>query len=635
MGLLTALGCNTEKHYDVSGPDSKISVTFRLTDSKEPVYSIRRGESLIITDSKLGIRMEDGDFTQNLSLSSVSETEEVTDRYEMLHGKRRINEYHANRRTFTLRNAKGQQMEIIFQVSNDGVAFRYFFPGKTSEKKKIIKEASSFRFQPGTVAWMQPMSPAKSGWCETNPSYEEHYRNEIPVGTPSPTDAGWVLPALFRYDTTWIALTESALDENYCGGRLRNDSTGNSYTISFPQPAEVMPGGELGPESVLPWYTPWRVIAMGSLKSIMESTLETDLALPAVSMDQSFVKPGHASWSWIMMKDESILYDIQKRYIDFASSMHWEYCLIDVNWDIRIGYERIKKLADYAKSKQVGLILWYNSSGSWNSTVYSPKSRLLNHEDRVAEFTRIRDMGIRGVKVDFFGGDGQSVIRYYTDILRDAAAFGLMVNFHGCTYPRSWHRTWPNLVSMESIKGMEYITFAQENADLESRHCAIIPFTRNIFSPMDFTPVNLSAIPRIHRKTTGTFELALAVLFLSGIQHYAETPVGMASVPKAVREFMHDIPSLWDEVKFIEGYPGKFVAIARRSGDLWYVAGINGENTDKELTLSLPFIPNGKGNLITDDSGSRSFLVNNITFEKSRPLSVKMKGNGGFVLKIE
>jgi len=188
---------------------------------------------------------------------------------------------------------------------------------------------------------------------------------------------------------------------------------------------------------------------------------------------------------------------------------------------------------------------------------------------------------------------------------------------------------------MESIKGMEYITFAQENADLESRHCAIIPFTRNIFSPMDFTPVNLSAIPRIHRKTTGTFELALAVLFLSGIQHYAETPEGMASVPKVVREFMQDIPSLWDEVKFIDGYPGKFVTIARRSGDSWFVAGINGENTDKELTLSLPFVQNGKGNLITDDSGSRSFLVNNITFEKSRSLSVKMKGNGGFVLKIE
>lgn len=635
LSLLTSAGCTAEKQYVVPGPDNRISVTFRLTGEKEPVYSIRRGESLIITESKLGIQMEEGDFTKDLYLSSVSETESISDRYEMLHGKRRMNEYKANRRTFTLRNAQGQVMVIIFQVSDDGVAFRYFFPGKASEKKKITGEATAFGFQSGTVAWLQPMSPAKSGWCETNPSYEEHYLNEIPVGTPAPANAGWVLPALFRYDTTWIVLTETALDGNYCGGRLLNDSTHNSYTLGFPQPEEVMPGGMLGPESELPWYTPWRVIAIGNLKTIMESTLETDLALPAVNMDKSFIKPGQASWSWIMLKDESILFDVQKKYIDLASSMHWEYCLTDVNWDTRIGYDRMKDLAEYAANKQVGLILWYNSSGSWNSTVYSPKSKLLTHDDRMTEFTRIRDMGIRGVKVDFFGGDGQSVIRYYADILDDAAACGLMVNFHGCTYPRSWHRTWPNLVSMESIKGMEFITFTQENADLAPQHCTIIPYTRNIFSPMDFTPMNLTTIPHIERKTTASFELALSVLFLSGIQHYAETPEGMAAVPGAVREFLYDIPALWDDTKFMDGYPGKFIVIARRSGNSWFVAGINGENTERELKIGLPFVFNKPGILITDGDKNHRLLVNKIMPDNNKQLHVKMQGNGGFVMKMD
>lgn len=635
LGLLMPAGCHADKQFALSGPDGRISVLFRLSENNEPVYSVKRGETVIITDSRLGVHMKDGDFSKDMTLISASETENVNENYSMLHGKRRLNVYRANRRTFTLKNATGQIMDIIFQVSDDGVAFRYFFPGNPGTKKKITDEVSSFSFQPGTVAWMQPMSPAKSGWCETNPSYEEHYRIEIPVGTPSPTDAGWVLPALFRSDSTWIVLTESDLDGNYCGARLQNDSIQGVYTIGFPPPAEVMPGGTTGPESELPWYTPWRVIALGNLETIMESTVETDLARPAMNTDTSFVKPGQASWSWIMLKDESILYNVQKKYIDFAASMHWEYCLIDVNWDTRIGYEKVKELADYAATRKVGLILWYNSSGSWNSTVYSPKGKLLTRDDRLSEFTRIREMGIRGVKVDFFGGDGQSVLQYYTDILEDAAACGLMVNFHGCTYPRSWHRTWPNLVSMESIKGMEFITFTQESADLAPGHCATIPFTRNIFSPMDFTPMNLTTLPNIKRTTTGAFELALSVLFLSGIQHYAETPEGMASVPDAVREFLYDVPALWDDTEFIDGYPGKFVVIARRSGDAWFVAGINGENTDKELELALPFVKGNQGTLITDNDKDNSFLISHISFENSRPLLVKLKGNGGFVLKMD
>ncbi len=346
----------------------------------------------------------------------------------------------------------------------------------------------------------------------------------------------------------------------------------------------------------------------------------------------SWLKPGIASWSWVILKDDSTVYDVQKRYIDFASEMQWQYGLIDAFWDAKIGYEKIKELSDYAKSKNVKLLLWYNSAGEWNSTTLTPRDKMLTRESRNAEFQKLKEMGIAGIKVDFFGGDGQSMMKYYIDILKDAAQYNLAVNFHGCTYPRSWHRTYPNLVSMESIRGMEYVTFSQYFADNQPRHCTVIPFTRNLFSPMDFTPVNFSGIPNIQRKTTGGFELALSVLFTSGIQHIAETPYGMSAQKDFVRELMSSIPETWDDVKFIDGYPGKFVVLARKKGNTWYIAGINGETTERTLNLDLSFIKETpKGMLITDTKDGKDFVKQNIQMSKS--VKIAVQPYGGFVIK--
>ena len=316
--------------------------------------------------------------------------------------------------------------------------------------------------------------------------------------------------------------------------------------------------------------------------------------------------------------------------------MHWSYCLIDVAWDKKIGYEKIKELANYASAKNVGLILWYNSSGDWNETTYTPKSKLLTHEDRVKEFGRLHEMGIKGVKIDFFGGDGQSMIKYYIDILRDAAAYKLLVNFHGATIPRGWHRTYPNLMTMEAVKGFEYVTFAQENADEEPVHCAILPFTRNVFDPMDFTPMSLHNVPHITRRTTAGFELALPVLFLSGIQHLVETPAGMQHVPEEIREFLRALPVAWHDTKFITGYPGKEVVIARRYNDTWFIAGINGEATTKTIEIDLSFLAGMKGYIITDsiEREETSFKKKSITAFNSSML-LQLVPHGGFVIVAE
>jgi hypothetical protein len=300
-----------------------------------------------------------------------------------------------------------------------------------------------------------------------------------------------------------------------------------------------------------------------------------------------------------------------------------------------IGYEKAKELANYAKQKNVGILLWYNSSGDWNSTTYHPKSKLLTRESRIKEFMQLKEMGIKEIKVDFFGGDGQSMMAYYEDILEDAAQFGLMVNCHGSTFPRGWHRTYPNLITMEGVRGFEFITFDQYNADQEANHCCVLPFTRNVFDPMDFTPMAFSEVPHIKRMTTNGFELALSIVFWSGIQHYAEIPEGMAKVPDYVKEFLKGIPPAWEETRFIDGFPGKLVVLARRSGTIWYVAGINGEPIEKQIQIVLPFLNKvTNGIQISDGNTNRSFTTKPISVTPEKPLFVTMNGNGGFVLKF-
>jgi hypothetical protein len=492
---------------------------------------------------------------------------------------------------------------------------------------------SSFHFELSTKAFLQPCPDARTGRCFTQPSYEEYYQLELPVGTVAPYQAGWVMPALFKYGNFWISLTETAVDTNYCGSRLSQFSPDGEYAIQFPQPQECRGNESYLPESFLPWYTPWRIIAVSdNLAGIVESTLGTDLAIPAQYDVTAWLKPGMASWSWVLLKDNATIFEIQKKYIDFAAEMKWQYCLIDALWDQQIGYDKLSELADYAKTKNIKLLLWYNSAGDWNTTNLTPRDKLLTKETRAKEFQRLKEMGIGGIKVDFFGGDGQSMMKYYIGILNDAATYHLAVNFHGCTYPRGWQRTYPNLVSMEAIRGEEYVTFSQYFADNQPWHCTVIPFTRNLFDPMDFTPVNFSGIPNIQRQTTKGFEIALSVLFTSGIQHIAETPEGMAIQDDFIKEYMSTIPTSWDDVKFIDGYPGKFVIIARKKGNQWYVAGINGEKSTRTVTLAISFLPkNSKGIIISDTKDSKNLVKENILL--SKPVNITLQPYGGFVIK--
>lgn len=619
--------------HTISSPDRNILVTCTINDSQNTWNVSYRGKP-ILENSRLGLVREDEDFSGNLRIVKVSSPETITERYSMFNAKKKNITYTATQRTIETTTASGKKMNIIFRVSDDGVAFQYAFPEKTNDIKKITSEATTFHFIEGTRAWLQPKTEAQTGFEHTNPSYEAHYMMDIPAGTPSPTKNGWVYPALFRYNDAWMLITEAALGRTYCGTALQQESPGSEYKINFPQAPEVFTGKALNPESTLPWKTPWRIIAIGDLKTIAESTLGTDLALPAVKMDNSFIRPGKASWSWILKKDDSTVFKVQKKYIDFAADMKWQYCLLDAYWDALIGYDSVRILSDYAKKKNVGLLLWYNSAGDWNTVKFTPKDKLITHESRMKEFSRLHAMGIKGIKVDFFSGDGQSMISYYQDILEDAAANQILVNFHGATLPRGLHRTYPNLMTVEAVFGYEMITFGQGSANRAPEHSVMSALVRNAFDPMDFTPMNLYKIPRIKRVTTSAFELATSVLFLSGIQHYAESPDGMAHVPEQVKDFLRTLPDSWDDVEFIDGYPGKLYVVARKSGNTWYVAGINGESTEKQLTLDLSFIKNKKCDLITSgavDNEEPSFNFATAVVPSSGKMNVTLKANDGFV----
>lgn len=616
----------------VSSPDQSIVVTLAVNEAGQASYDVTRiGEPVLLTSS-LGLDLDDRVFTRGLSIVSVSDIEQVDDHYTLAHGKQSEIYYRANQRTFSLENAEGQLLDIVFRVSGDGVAFRYKVLGHTEDEKRVIAESTSFHFPDEAKGWLQSMQVVKTGWKRTNPAYEEHYEMGVPVGTASPSEAGWVFPALFQSGDSWALITEAGMDGRFHASRLRADSAGGEYRIGFPSEGETTTGGKRLAHGTLPLHSPWRVIAIGDLATVSESTLGTDLAAPRIDMDTGFVQPGLASWSWALLKDDSITFDDQVRFVDYAADMGWRYTLVDAAWDTKIGYEKMRELVDYAATKGVEILVWYNSSGDWNDTELTPKSELLTRESRRRVFARLERMGVRGIKVDFFPGDGQSVIQYYIDILEDAADFGQLVNFHGATLPRGLHRTYPHFMTAEGVHGFEMISFMQSSADLEPSHAAALVYTRNVFDPMDFTPTVFHEIPNIERKTTNGFQLALPVLFVSGIQHIAETPEGMATVPDYVRDFMRELPGTWDESRLLSGFPGEHAVFARRSGDRWYVAGINGEAEPKPLTLDLSFIGKAKGTLITDGQAPRSFERRPV---EARPLELTVPPAGGFVVVFD
>lgn len=607
-------------------------------------FSVYFNEKLVVDRSLIGVETSYGGFYIDLTLRSRVINRVSSDYYKLIVGKKTNVKAKYREVIYPLVNLDGKELDVIFRVSDDGVAYRYGLIG--SGECTVFKEYGNFVFPRETKCYMTPLSKPKSGWAKTNPSYEEHYVYNIPVGSASPIGNGWTYPALFNVPGAgWVMLSETGTDANYCGTHLAENSESGVYKIEFPSIEEGLYNQEVYPKMILPYETPWRMMIVGAEPCrIAESTMATDLVKPLYKAKFDY-KPGKASWSWLVLKDDSVTYDVTRRFIDMANYLDFAYCLVDAPWDKQIGREKIAELSKYALSRNVGLILWYNSNGQWNDAPQTPKDCMFVPEIRRNEMKWMQSIGIKGIKVDFFGGDKQFYMKYYHDILVDANDYGLTVNFHGTTLPRGWERMYPNFVTDESVKGMEFVTFEQVNADLQPRHCATLPFLRNVVGPMDFTPVILNErlgpnrISGPQRRTTAAFELALPVVFFSGVQHFGLIPENLTQYDFFVTDYLRAVPTVWDETRFISGIPGIDCVVARRTGTVWYVAGINGEEIEKDFKLNLTgFLkPGVSGSAIVDRAGSRNQVnrIDVIVPVKKMTLDMKVPAYGGFVIKFQ
>ncbi len=462
----------------------------------------------------------------------------------------------------------------------------------------------------------------------------------MPLGTATDPKrgTGWGFPSLFDVDGVWVLLHEAGLNETHQGSHLEPKAPEGVYRIAFPLQDSAMGFGRAFPSATLPWTLPWRfILASEDLGDIAESNLVFHLAEPSRIEDPSWVRPGVAAWSWLSDHDSSRNLDSLKVFIDFAAEMGWPYSLVDANWNL-ISDDSMEQLVAHADQKGVDLLFWYNSGGSNNFVTEEPRNRMHQRKRRRAEFARLQKHGVKGVKVDFFQADKQFMIERYLGILEDAADHEIMVVFHGCTIPRGWARTWPNLMSMEAVRGAETYTFAStpDYGMLAPRQNTLLPVTRNVIGSMDYTPVVYST-QMITRRTTNGHETALAVLFESGIQHIGEGVATLRTLPEDYLAFFRELENVWDETRFVTGYPGRDMVLARRHGKKWYVAGINGEDQATTLALDLSFLdrPVIEGLLLYDGEDADGFASKRVRYDGTAPVEMDLKPRGGFTLILD
>ena len=624
----------------VKGPDEKLQLVVFTSPTEKPSYSITYNGKTMLEKSPLGMNTNIGDFAKGMKLTGHTVTP-IDTVYHQDRIKTSQVHYQANELNCHFENPKGQKIDVVFRVSNNDVAFRYTLPRQDGKGSvTVTAEETGFRFPQQTTTFLCPQSDAMIGWKRTKPSYEEEYKADAPMSDRSQYGHGYTFPCLFRIgDDGWVLVSETGVDSRYCGSRLSDVSEGNLYTIAFPMAEENNGNGTVAPAFALPGATPWRTITVGeTLKPIVETTVTWDVVRPLYETKYDY-RFGRGTWSWILWQDGSINYDDQVRYIDFAAAMGYEYALIDNWWDTNIGRDRMKSLVEYARSKGVELFLWYSSSGYWNDIEQGPVNHMDNAIIRKREMKWLQNLGVKGIKVDFFGGDKQETMRLYEDILSDADDHDLMVIFHGCTIPRGWERMYPNYVGSEAVLASENMVFNQYFCDKEAFNACLHPFIRNTVGSMDFGGsalnkyYNSDNAPRGSRRmTSDVFALATAVLFQSPVQHFALAPNNLTDAPEWAIGFMKEVPTTWDEVRFIDGYPGKYVVMARRHGDKWYIAGVNAQKETVKLKIALPmFTPGDQVRVFTDNEELQG-NVKQIKVNKKQELQLAIPCNGGILI---
>ena len=647
--LFTFLPLTASAREDaISSPDGKLVVTVS-DDGPCATYSVKYDGRQVLLPSPLGFKADFGDFTQKLRITT-SRMGGADRLYQMHQAKRSWMHYVAAQLFVSFKNAAGQKITVEFSVSNNDVAFRYHIPRQKDDNPKsavIQHESTGFVLPDGTTTFLTPQSKAMVGWERTKPSYEEEYKADMPMTARSQYGEGYTFPCLFRLPAAksqatepggWVLISETGVSSQYCGSHLSD----YPYTIAFPMAGENNGIGTTTAGIALPGKTPWRTITVGeSLKPIVETTIPYDVVEPLYQVHPSLADAkayGRYTWSWLIWQDNSINYDDQVKFIDLASEMGYEFCLVDNWWDQNIGRERMAELSKYAQSKGVSLMLWYNSNGFENDAPQTPRDCLNTSMAREREMAWLQSIGVKGIKVDFFGGDKQETMKLYEDILFDANRYGIQCIFHGCTLPRGWERMYPNFVASEAVLASENVYFNEGAAVRQPFDLTMHPFCRNAVATMDWGGVIMNKYmskdnkTRHTRKTTDAFEIASAFTNQTAIQCIAMQPNNLQELPQAELDFLKAIPTTWDETRYVDGYPGKYVVLARRHGDQWYVAGLNALKEPLTLTLDLDdFDVTRQFCDQVDKKGAVTGIAISPLKLKKGKAKITMQPNGGFV----
>lgn len=638
MAMLLGSSVASAENKQMTSPDGKLVVTVADMDGR-PSYSVSYDNVLFLKPSPLGMIANIGDFSSGMSLEKNVSTNKIDETYELASIKKSKVHYVANEAVFSFTQQGKTIYDVIFRISNNDVAFKYkMYPQGETLSCVVKQEVTGFVFPDGTTTFLCPQSKPMGGFARTSPSYETSYTADDVAGKNG-WGEGYTFPCLFRNgDNGWVLVSETGVNGGYCASRLLGHK-GGVYTIGFPQEGEANGNGTVSPGIALPGETPWRTITVGkTLAPIVETTVPFDVVKPLYQAKGEYTY-GRGSWSWIIGMDGSTNYKEQLRYIDFSAAMGYQSVLVDALWDKQIGRDKIEELAKYGKDKGVALYLWYNSNGYWNDAPQTPRGIMDNAIARRKEMKWMQSIGIRGIKVDFFGGDKQMTMQLYEDILSDANEYGLLVIFHGCTLPRGWERMYPNFASSEAVLASENLHFSQGSCDNEAFNATLHPFIRNTVGSMDLGGsalnkyYNADNAPRGSRRVTSdVYALATVVLFQSPVQHFALAPNNLTDAPSWAIDFMKEVPTTWDEVRFIDGYPGKYVILARRHGDKWYIAGVNAQKETLKLKVNLPMFSNGeKVRLFSDDKVLQGG-VKQIGIGKKQELQLSIPCNGGILI---
>lgn len=543
----------------------------------------------------------------------------VNDDYQMLEGKR----LHCINNANEYQTAVGKESRIVMRLYNDGIAFRYEYSNLKNQKHP--DEQTAYIIPEGTKRWMMQWSDGYEGFYPMTTTANVKTLGGFGGAMEQKTiNTHWGYPLLMESaDGVFALITEANIERQQSASSLFNN--GEVFSVKQDQNDVLLNGN---------WHTPWRVAIIGKLADVVESTLVTDVSEPSKLTDANWIKPGVVSWIYWAYNHGSNDYNIIKKYVDMAVTLKLPYVLIDAEWDEmdKVASNEGKTIEDavaYANSKGIKPIIWYNSSIGWINGAPGPKFRLNKPEDREKEFAWCEKIGVAGVKIDFFSGDNQANMDYCQDLLESAARHHLLVNFHGAPIPRGWQRTYPNLLSTEGVYGAEWYNNVPHFTKRAASHNATLPFTRNVIGPMDYTPCAFSDSQHPHI-TSNAHELALTVLYESGLQHLADRPESFLAQPQEVQTFLGQLPTVWDETRYVSGYPGESAVLARRSGKTWYVAGINGLDEAQTLTTKLNFIGKGKALLFADDANGQW----DISTIKKLPKEIVCQPRGGFVLVV-